>query len=105
MNPDEKIQTLNNRMIKLKERQLLMMEEIKESEALYPISGAWQDKVQGSLKEMYPSDDNMSNLSGYSSSGVDMRFHSNQLMQGLEELKQGLEEYKSSTADDTESVA
>ena len=43
MNPDEKILTLNNRMIKLKERQMLMMQDITESEALYPISGAWQD--------------------------------------------------------------
>ena len=52
-----------------------MMEDIKDSEALYPISGAWQDKVGSRMKEMYPSDDNMSNLSGYSSSasaGIDM---------------------------------
>lgn len=107
MNPDEKICTLNNRMIKLKERTLLMMQDIDESEALYPAGQGWQDIV-GTSKQMYPSDDNYSNLSGYQSSGggLDMQFHSSQLMQGIEELKQGLEECKAaSTADDTESAA
>ena len=68
MNPDEKICTLNNRMIKLKERTLLMMQDIDESEALYPAGRGWQDIV-GTSKQMYPSDDNLSNLSGYQSSG------------------------------------
>ena len=74
MNPDEKILTLNNRMIKLKEKQQLMMEDIKENEVLYPNAGVFQDKIVKKVKEMYPSDDNMSNLSGYSSSasGADM---------------------------------
>ena len=39
------------------------MKTIKDCEALYPMGMAWQDNVQ--LE--YPSDDNMSNLSGYSS--------------------------------------
>ena len=72
MNPDEKIVTLRNRALKLQERQMLMMQDIKDCEALYPIRGGWQDKVYDQMREMYPSDDNMSNMSGYSSGGGDM---------------------------------
>ena len=58
------------------------------------------NKVGNKVREMYPSDDNMSNFSGYSS-GPDIQFRAMQMrLDGLEE-----ELLKNSTADDTESVA
>ena len=67
MNADEKIMTLKNRALKLKERMMFKMQDIKDNEALYQIRSTWQDKIGTAMQGMYPSDDNMSNFSGYSS--------------------------------------
>ena len=63
MNPDEKLMTLRNRAQKLHEKHLEMMQEMKLCETLYPAAG-WHNNI----KMDYNSDDNVSNLSGYSSS-------------------------------------
>lgn len=46
---------------------MFKMQDIKDNEALYQIRSTWQDKIGTAMQGMYPSDDNMSNLSGYSS--------------------------------------
>lgn len=95
MSADEKLMTLRNRAQKLHEKHQEMMQEIKLCEALYPVAG-WHQNI----KMDYASDDNLSNVSGQSSS-QNLRL----MGQLRSETIANLEEGKSSTADDTDQIS